>query len=116
MTEACHPTCEQYEAALQHGRGIPVYAGSILQRGHGVGGLFRRLASGLLPLLPTLGKAALGVASDRMSGIPLSRALKTRGLAAGRDVLKTSCKHARKPVKRRAQPAARRIRKTDVFG
>ena len=117
MTEACHPTCEQYEAALQHGRGIPVYSGSILQRGHGVGGLFRRLASGLLPLLPTLGKAALGVASDKMSGIPLSRALKTRGLAAGRDVLKTTRrKPARKPVKRRAQPAARRIRKTDVFG
>ena len=28
--EACHPTCEQYEAVLQHRRGIPVYSGSIL--------------------------------------------------------------------------------------
>ena len=116
MTEACHPTCEQYEDALHHGRGVPVYSGSILQRGHGVGGVFRRLASGLLPLLPAIGKAALGVASDKMKGIPLSRALKTRGLAAGRDLLKTTRKPARKPVKRRAQPTARRIRKTDVFG
>ena len=82
--EACHPTCKQCEAVLQHRRGIPVYWRSVLQPGHGVGGLFRRLASGLLPMLPTLGKAALGVVSDKMSGIPLSRALKTRGLVAGR--------------------------------
>ena len=57
-----------------------------MQRGYGVGGLFRRLASGLLSLLPRIGKTvastALGVVSDKMRGVPLSEALKKRGLEA----------------------------------
>ena len=67
-------------ACLQSGSGIPVYSGTIMQRGYGVGGLFRRLASGLLTLLPRIGKTvmsiALGVANDKMRGVPLSEALK----------------------------------------
>ena len=59
-----------------------------MQRGYGVGGLFRRLASGVLPLLPRIGKAvasnALGVVSNKMRGVPLSGALKKRGLEAGK--------------------------------
>ena len=55
---------------------------------YGVGGLFRRLACGLLPLLLSIGKTivsiALGVASDRMRGVSLSDALKKRGLEAGK--------------------------------
>ncbi len=117
MTEFSHPSCEQYEACLQSGSGISVYSGTIMQRGYGVGGLFRRLASGLLPLLPAIGKAALGVASDKMSGVPLSRALKTRGLQAGREMLlKSTRKSPKKPINRRATPARRRIRNSDVFG
>ena len=60
--------------------GIPVYSGTIMQRGYGVGGLFRRLASGLLPLLPRIGKAvastALGVVSDKMRGGTFIRGIK----------------------------------------
>ena len=60
-----------------------------MQSGYGVGGLFRRLASGLLPLLPRIGKAvastALGIVSDKMRGAPLSEALKQRGLEAGKN-------------------------------
>lgn len=115
MIEIQHPSTEQYEAALQHGSGIPVYSGTILQRGHGVGGVFRKLASGLLPLLPTIGKAALGVASDKMSGIPLSQALKRRGLQAGKEVLRSTRK-PRKTVKKRSHPVSKRIRRSDVFG
>ena len=74
MTEVSFPTCDQYVECLQSGSGIPVYSGTIQQRGYGVGGLFRRLASGLLPLLPRIGKAvastALGVVSDKMRGVP----------------------------------------------
>ena len=84
MTEVDWPTCNQCVACLQSGRGIPGYSGTIMQRGYGVGRLFRRLASGLLPLLPIIGKAvastALGVVSDKMRGIPLSEASKKRGL------------------------------------
>ena len=47
-----------------------MYSGTIMQRVYGVGGLFRRLASGLLQLLPRIGKTvastALGVVSDNM--------------------------------------------------
>ena len=50
MTEVAYPMCDEYEACLQSGSGIPVYSETIMQRGYDVGGLFRRLASGLLPL------------------------------------------------------------------
>ena len=98
MTEVSFPTCDQYVECLQSGSGIPVYSGTIMQRGYGV--LFRRLASGLLPLLPRIGKAvaytALGVVSDKMRGVPLSEALKKRGLEAGKKLL-----FHRKPAKRK---------------
>ena len=74
------PTCDQYVACLRSGSGIPMYSGTSMQRGYGVGRLFRRVANGLLPLLPRIGKAvastALGVVSDTMRGVPLSEALK----------------------------------------
>ena len=51
-----------------------------MQRGYGVGGLFRRLASGLLLVLPRIGKdvasTALEVVRNKMRGVPLSEALK----------------------------------------
>ena len=91
MTEVYFPTCDQYVVCLQNGSGIPVYPGTIIQRGYGVGGLCRCLASGLLPLLPRIGKAvastALGVVSDKIRGIPLSEALNKRGLDAGKTII-----------------------------
>ena len=75
----------------QSGSGIPVYFGTIMQRGYGVGGLFRRLASGLLSLLPrirqVLASTALEVVSDKMGDIPSSEALKKRGLEAGKKIV-----------------------------
>lgn len=114
MIDVTHPSCEQYEACLQSGNGMPVYSGTIMQRGYGVGGLFRRLASGILPLLPTIGKAALGVASDKMSGIPLSKALQKRSLAAGKELLVRSTRRKRNKTTKR-KPVVR-SRKSDVFG
>ena len=120
MTEVSFPTCDQYVECLQSGSGIPVYSGTILQRGYGVGGLFRRLASGLLPLLPRIGKAvastALGVVSDKMRGVPLSEALKKRGLEAGKKLLfNRKPAKRKKTVKRRTRTVNKRIRKSDVF-
>ena len=112
-----YPTCQQYQACLQRGNGVPVYSGTIMQRGYGVGGIFRRLFNGLIPLLPSIGKAALGVASDKMIGIPLSRALKKRGLQAGKDMLlRTTKQRKNKTVKKRSQGNRRGIRNSDVFG
>ena len=121
MTEVSFPTCDQYVECLQSGSGIPVYSGTIMQRGYGVGGLFRRLASGLLPLLPRIGKAvastALGVVSDKMRGVPLSEALKKRRLEAGKKLLFNRKPAKReKTVKRRTRTVNKRIRKSDVFG
>ena len=88
MTEVSFPTFDQYVACLQSGSGIPVYSGTITPRGYEVRGLFRRLASGLLPLLPRIRKyvvyTVLGVVSDKMRGVPLSEALKS-GLEAGKN-------------------------------
>ena len=121
MTEVYFPTCDQYVECLQSGRGIPVYSGTIMQRGYGVGGLFRRLASGLLPLLPRIGKAvastSLGVVSDKMRGVPLSEALKKCGLEAGKKLLfNRKPAKRKKSVKRRTRTVNKRIRKSDVFG
>ena len=121
MTEVSFPTCDQYVECLQSGSGIPVYSGTIMQRGYGVGGLFRGLASDLLPLLPRIGKAvastALGVVSDKMRGVPLSEALKKRGLEAGKKLLfNRKPAKRKKTVKRRTHTVNKRIRKSDVFG
>ena len=91
-----------------------------MQRGYGVGGLFRRLASGLLPLLPRIGKAvastALEVVSDKMRGVPLSDALKKRGLVAGKKCCLTgNLRKEKKTVKRRTRTVNKRICKSDVF-
>ena len=100
MSEVSFPTCDEYEACLYSGSRIPVYSGTRIQRGYGVGGLFRRLASGLLSLLPRIEKSiastALRVASDKMRGVPLYEALKKHGLETGKKML-----FNRKPVKRK---------------
>ena len=121
MTEVSFPTCDQYVECLQSGSGIPVYSGTIMQRGYGVGRLCRRLASGLLPLLPRIRKAvastALGVMSDKMRGVPLSEALKKRGLEADKKLLfNRKPAKRKKTVKRRTRTVNKRIRKSDVFG
>ena len=71
-----------------------------MQRGYEDGGLFRRLAGGLLPLLQRKEKAVasttLGVVRDNLRGVPLSEALKKRGLEAGKKTL-----FNRKPAKRK---------------
>ena len=68
-----HPTCEEYTSCLQRG-GLPVYSGTVMQRGYGIGGIFKGLSSFLITLLPSLGKAvaktAIRVVNDRMSGVP----------------------------------------------
>ena len=76
------------------------------------------LDSGVLPLLPSIGKAAastaIGVVSDKMRGVLLSEALKKRGLEAGKKLL-FDRKPAEKTVKRRTRLVNKRIRKSDVF-
>ena len=62
-------------------------SGSVMQRGYGIGGLVKGIATTLLPLLPKigtfLGKTTLGVVSDKLSGVPLSKSVKKRSVLVG---------------------------------
>lgn len=100
------PSANEYIKCLQcqSGGGIPYYDGTIYQRGYGIGGLFRGLMSGLLPLLPKaakfLGKTAIKVVGDRIKGVPISESIKTRGINAGRTFLLNALK-GKGPTKRK---------------
>ena len=121
-------TCADYENCLR-GAGAPFYAGGIGQRGHGLGGLFRGIASTILPLLPKLGKSllktagatALGVVSDKLKGIPLSRSIKQRGLEESKALLqrvveRSSRKARKRPGKKKNTKIRASKRRKDVFG
>ena len=120
-----HPSCDDYVTCLQKGGG-PYYSGSVMQRGYGIGGLFRGLASTLLPLLPKVGKfvakTALGVASDKLAGVPLSKSVKKRATAAGKKLVLNALSNtprsapAKKRNKRSRAESVKRIRTTDAFG
>ena len=97
-----------------------------MQRGYGIGGLFKALASTLLPLLPKVGKfiakTALGVAGDKLAGVPLSKSIRKRTAAAGKKFIIDAISKpppTRRAMKRnkRSRPQTRkRIRTADVFG
>ena len=118
------PSTNEYIKCLQcqSGGGMPYYDGTIYQRGYGVGGLFRGLMSGLLPLLPKavnfLGKTAIKVAGDRLKGMPISQSIKTRGVNAGRTFLLNALR-GKGPTRRKGKKATtkqnklRRTKKTN---
>ena len=119
-----HPTCEEYTSCLQRG-GLPVYSGTVMQRGYGIGGIFKGLASFLIPLLPGLGKAvaktAIRVVNDKMSGVPLSQSIKRRSMATGKSMILNAISNRKPSAQRRRnkRPSSRRnsgIRSTDAFG
>ena len=120
-----HPLCEEYTACLQRG-GMPVYSGSVMQRGYGLGGLFKGLATSLIPLLPKVGKfvakTAMDVVGDKMAGIPISKSIKKRTTTAGKKMLLNAISNTPsqrstiKRNKRRRVKSNKRIRATDAFG
>ncbi|GFS59558.1 uncharacterized protein TNIN_195711 [Trichonephila inaurata madagascariensis] len=78
----------------QIGSGLTHYKGINLQKGYGIGGIFRRLFRAALPFLvkggKTIGKEVLRtrsrVASDVLSGENFKEAVKTRSRASGEKV------------------------------
>lgn len=79
----------------QMGGGLPVFAGAPMQRGHGLGNVFRGLARVALPLLKKgatrLGKQALKtgvkIAGDALKGKNIKTAVRGRMKEAGRQLL-----------------------------
>ena len=87
-----YPSAEDVAGAML-GRGdVPVYAGSLSQKGYGVGGLLRGLISVIKPIFfakakKAIGNAAMGAIQDTVSGVPVTKALKDHALHEGRKVL-----------------------------
>ena len=87
-----YPSADDVAGAMLGSGDIPVYSGSLSQKGYGIGGLLRGIASKIMPIFfakakSALGNAALGVVKDTVSGVPITEALKTHAAAEGRKIL-----------------------------
>ena len=67
----------------QIGHGMPVFAGTSMQRGHGVGNILRGLLRVALPLVKSVGKSAL------KKSAPIIKEVGTRAIKRGADILAT---------------------------
>lgn len=130
----CTKKFEDYYAG-QTGQGLPYYQGTVLQRGHGIGGFFAKLFRSAMPFLisgaKTVGKEALRtgtmVANDVLSGESLKSSLKTRTKETGKKLARKAVQKAdemighgklkrkRKPSKRFISSKARKVQGRDIF-
>ena len=115
------PSASQYRACLkcQTGGGIPYFDGSVYQRGYGIGGMFRSLITGLMPLIPKLksiaGRTVAKIAGDHFSGLPIKRSIKKHGLRAGRSLLLAALKKSgRSNTKKRSTVITKKARASQV--
>ena len=111
----------------QVGTGLPVFVGSSIQRGHGVGNILKGLFNAVVPLFSsvgkTLGKQALNtglqIAGDVVSGHNLKESAKHRAREAGHSLLNKAVHHARKPIKRKKSQkniSRSKVRRRNAFG
>ncbi|GIY69569.1 uncharacterized protein CDAR_82081 [Caerostris darwini] len=119
----------------QSGSGIPHYEGISLQRGYGLGGVFRRLFRAALPFFvrggKVVGKEALvtgtKVINDVLSGKDLETAAKSRSKEAGKSLARKAInrvqsmigqgvyKRKRKNRKRVISSKTRKVSEHDIF-
>ena len=103
----------------QAGNGYPVFAGSRMQRGHGLGSIFSGLFKAATPLLKrgakALGKQALStgmeLASDLIEGKNFKTAAKSRLKKAGSNLISEASTSIRRPPGKRVKK--RKIKKKD---
>ena len=108
-----HPDAALYEDYYLHqtGRGLPVFSGPALQRGHGLGGILGGVMRMAVPLLKKgakyLGRQALqtgvGLAEDVLAGKNIKSSAKQRLTQMGTDTLH----HIGRQVKRKPPPRKR---------
>ena len=99
------------------GMNIPIYAGSKIQKGHGLGAIFGNLLKSALPVIKqgaiSLGKTALktglGVAHEALSGKNVKQALKDNSQRAGRDILQQAIKSTTQTTKRSNKRKKRKV-------
>ena len=137
MKPPYHCDAKSYQDYYLHqaGSGYPVYAGSRVQKGHGLGSVFGGLFKAAMPLLKkgakTLGREALrtglNIAGDVVQGKNVKQAAQSRLKMAGKDLVNKAIGYAGPPgertIKRPANGKGRRRRQTrqrntsnDIFG
>ena len=123
----------------QVGHGMPFFAGTRIQRGHGLGNIFSGLVRAAMPLVKSgvkaLGKQAaktgMQIAGDVLRGQKPKRAARKRTKQAGQQLLNTALHQFMTPpgepakhrgIKRKAPPrqvssarAAKQRRSQDIF-
>ena len=107
MRSVYHPDASLYEDYYLHqtGRGLPVFSGPALQRGHGLGGLLGGVMRMAVPLLKKgakyVGRQALktgaGLAEDVLAGKNIKSSAKRRLTQMGNETLQ----HIGRQVKRK---------------
>jgi hypothetical protein len=107
----------------QAGKGYPVFAGRIYQRGHGLGSIFGGLFKAAIPLLKkgakTLGREALktglNIAGDVVQGRNIKQAAQSRLKSTGQNLLQKAMDTVGPPGQQAIKgPAKRKKTRPDV--
>ena len=65
------------ESSLQRGDNVPFYRGPVLQRGYGLGSIFKSVARSVTPSLKETGKSALTTGLEVLQDVAKSENIKT---------------------------------------
>ena len=116
MKPPYHSDVKSFEDYYLHqaGHGYPVYAGSRVQRGHGLGSIFGGLFKAAAPLLKKgakkLGREALKtglhIAGDVIQGKNFKEATQSGAKAAGKRMLQEAIQYGGPPGERAIKPPA----------
>ena len=67
----------QEESSLQRGGNVPFYRGPVLQRGYGLGSIFKSVARSVMPSLKEIGKSALTTGLEVLQDVAKGKNIKT---------------------------------------
>ena len=76
----CYAQAFAEESSLQRGGNVPFYRGPVLQRGYGLGSIFKSVARSVMPSLKEIGKSALTTGLEVLQDVAKKR-LKENSLA-----------------------------------
>ena len=65
------------ESSLQRGGNVPFYRGPVLQRGYGIGSIFKSVARSVMPSLKEIGKSALTTGLEVLQDVAKGQNIKT---------------------------------------
>jgi hypothetical protein len=118
-TFCCNPRLVEEYYIDQVGRGLPIFMGSRVQRGHGIGSLISGLVRSAVPLIKSgvksLGKHALkagiGVADDVLAGKNFKESIQSRAKSSGRELIRHAIDNIKPPGELAINPTIRPIKR-----